>query len=125
MRDAEGVVDVGILALDELEDERRVVGLLALGETQVFQQFDPVDSSSAVPHGPEIEVGVDLALGTTEVRTGGDLSSVVTQPLQGGQGRTDPEVVSDDTFALWRLCYRDVEVDPNQNVLSLQVPEIL
>ena len=41
MRDAEGVVHIGVLALDELEHERGVVGLLSRRETQVLEELGP------------------------------------------------------------------------------------
>ena len=40
MRGAERVVDVGVDALDQLGDERRVVALLARVEAQVLEQLD-------------------------------------------------------------------------------------
>ena len=43
MRGAERVVDVSVVAFDELEDERRVVCLLAWREAKVLEQLNAAD----------------------------------------------------------------------------------
>jgi len=66
-----------------------------------------------------------FALRAAKVGARGDASSVVAQPEQSRQGRTDPEVVGDDTVALCSLGERDVEVEPDEDALAVQVSQIL
>ena len=68
VRRAEGVVDVGVLALDQPRDERRVVALLARVEAQVLEQLDAGRQLGQRARTGSIEYcRVGLALGPAEV----------------------------------------------------------
>ena len=123
---SEGVVHVGVLALYELEHELRVVPLLTRRETQVFEQVNSIDQLVEPRlHRAEAELGVGLPLRSPEMGASGDVGSSIAEPREGGQGRPHPEVVGDETLAVGGLADRDVEVDPDEDVLALEVPEIL
>ena len=98
--DAEGVVDVDVLALDQLAHELGVVALFSRGEAQVLEQLDSLDQLvESRLHRAEVERRIGLALRAAEVGAGGDMGPPVLEPPERRQSRTDPEVVGDDALA--------------------------
>ena len=94
--DAEGVVDVGVVPVDQLLDERRVVLLLARVEAEVLEQLDlGGQPGQLLADRAQVPADVRGAAGPAEVGAGGDLGAVLEQVVQGGQGRPDAEVVGD------------------------------
>jgi hypothetical protein len=90
VRGPEGVVDVGVVALDQAGDEGGIVCPLARVEAQVFQQLDARGQlGQAGPHRFHGEPRVGLALGPAEVAAGGDLGAGTLEPFDGGQGGPD------------------------------------
>ena len=71
-----------------------------------------------------LEGRVRLPSGTAEVTGGGDDRTVVAQPGECRQRGSDPEVVGHDAAATRGLGDRDVEVEPDENALSLQIPQV-
>ena len=93
---AERVVDVGVHALDQPGDERRVVGLLTRVEAQVLQQLDArrqLGQPLADRRHRVLRVG--LALGPAEVAARDDGRAPLLQPRDRGQRGADAEVVGD------------------------------
>ena len=100
MRDPEGVVHVGVLALHELEHEGRVVRLLPRREAEILEKLDPRHQLvEPRPDRLEAEGRVRLPSGTAEVGQAVMTRTVVAQPGKCRQRGPDPEVVGDDPAA--------------------------
>ena len=111
VRRAEGVVHVGVEAVDEPRDEGRVVALLPRVEPQVLEQLhaggELGEPSADRGHGVAV---VRRALRPAEVGRRDDGRALLLQPLDGGQRGADAEVVGDGP-----VLHRDVEVGAQQD----------
>ena len=71
---AEGVVDVGVVPVDQLLHETRIIGLLARVEAQVLEQLDRrSQGSQLLAHRPEVPLGVGGGGRASQMGAGGDL----------------------------------------------------
>ena len=96
VRGAERVVDVGVHALDQAGDERRVVGLLTRVEAQVLQELDARRQlGQPIPDRLHRVAGIRLPLRPAEVAGAHDGRAPLLQPRDRGQRGADAEVVGD------------------------------
>ena len=98
VRGAEGVVDVGVEALDQPGHEGRVVRLLARVVAEVLRQLDPGASSASRATGATEYLGSGRPLGR-EMGARHHLGALAAQPLDGGQRSADAQVVGDPAVA--------------------------
>ena len=118
---AEGVVDVGVVALDELGHEGGIVALLARIEAEVLEELDAGRQLlQAGPHRRHRVARVGLALRPTEVAARRHRGAGLLQPGDGGQGGADAEVV--DHLATGE---GHVEIGPQQHPLAVERRQIL
>ena len=121
VRRAEGVVHVGVEAVDEPRDEGRVVALLPRVEAQVLEQLDPRgqlgEAGADRGHGVAL---VRRALRPAEVGRRDHGRALLLQPPDGGQRGADAEVVGDGT-----VLHRDVEVGAEQDASAVERREVL
>ena len=123
---AEGLVDVGVEALDEPLHEGGVVRLLARVEAQVLHEPDArAQHLQPLPHRVHLPARVGGAGRPAEVRARHHVGTLVEQPAQRRQGGGDPEVVGHRGLAPHADVQRDVEVDPHQHALPVEVGEVL
>ena len=88
MGDPEGVVDVGVVPVDQLLDEVGVVALFTGVEPQVLQQLDlGRQAGQLLADRAEVPLGVGRALGPAQMGAGGDPGPSGQQVLEGGDGR--------------------------------------
>ena len=121
VRRAEGVVHVGVEAVDEPGHEGRVVALLARVEAQVLEQLDPGRQLGEPGADRRHRVAlVGRALGPAEVGRGDDRGALLLQPLDGGQRGADAEVVGDGP-----VLDRHVEVGAEQDAPAVERREVL
>ena len=123
---AEGLVHVGVEPLDEPLHERGIVRLLPRVEAQVLHEPDArAQHLQPLPHRVHLPAGVRGTGRTTEVRARHHVGALVEQAAQRGQGGGDPEVVGHRGLAPHADVQRDVEVDPDQHALAVELGEIL
>ena len=121
MRRAEGLVDVGVVPLDQSLYERRVVRLLARVEAQVLGQRDArAQRTQPLAHRVHLPARVRRARRAAEVRRRRDLGALVEKAAQRRQRGVDAEVVGHGGLAPHADVERDVEVDPHEHPPALQ-----
>ncbi len=126
VRGAEGVVDIGVEAVDETVHEGGVVALLPRVEAEVLEQRHPGrQHGQAVPDGSHVETGVDRALGPPEVRARRDRRTPLREPRQGREGGPDAEVVGHHHAAAGVLGQGHVEVDAHQDPSPVELGKVL
>ncbi len=122
VRDAEGVVHVGVVAVDQLLDEGRIVVLLARVEAKVLEQLDLRSQAGELfAHRADLPASVGCPLRATEVGARGDRPAPIEQVLERRQRSPDPEVVGDLGVTVLGLAERDVEVHPHQDARPAQL----
>ena len=120
VRSTERVVDVGVVAVDELRDECGVVALLPRVEPQVLEQLDAGrELREPRPHGRHRVAVVGLALRPAEVTARGDARAALDEPLDRGQRGADAEVVDD-----LAVVERHVEVSAQEHALARDVGQV-
>ena len=125
MGDTERIVDVGVVPVDELLDERGVVVLLARVEPEVFEELDlRSQSGQLLPYRSEVPAGVRRPLGPAQMGACGDAGTVLDEIVQRRQGGTDPEVVGDGERVVGTRPERHVEVDPDQHAGPVEIGKV-
>ena len=124
MRDAEGVVDVGVVVVDQLLHEGRVVGRLA-GSKRRFSRSSTWGASRASSSrtGPRSS-GDPEPPGSPEVGAAGDTGPTVAQVLDGGEGGVDPEVVGHLGWTRRARPQRNVEADADEHTRPVEVGQV-
>ena len=97
MGDAEGVVDVGVVAVDQLLDEGRVVRRSSPGSNRRFSSSSTWGArrASSSRTGPRSHWASGRPVGPAQMGAGGDRGPLGQEVLEGGQGGPDAEVVGD------------------------------
>ncbi len=122
---AEGFVHVGVEAVDQPLHEGGVVRLLARVEAQVLGQPDPRGQClEPLTHGVHLPARVGRPGGPSEVRARHHLRTVVLELLERRQRRRDAEVVGHRGLAAHPDVQWDVEVDPDEHALPVDVGEV-
>ena len=123
--DAEGVVHVGVVAVDQFVHEGRIVALLARVEPQVLEQFDlGSQPRELVTDRPQVPAGVRCAVRAAQVGAGGDRRPPFEQVVEGGKGSPDAEVVGDRRRLAGTGLERHVEVHPHENAGPVEVRQV-
>ena len=126
MGHAEGLVHIGVEALDQRGDEVGVVGLLPGVEAQVLAELDAgTQGGQALAHRVHLPAGVAGGGRPAQMRAGHHLGALVQQPAQRRQRGGDAEVVGHRGPAVDADVERDVEVDPHQHASPFEVGEVL
>ena len=116
----EGVVDVGIDAIDQLGDECGIVALLPRVEPQVLEQLDTgCQLTQTGAHCVHRVLRVRLALGPAEVAGGDHGGAALGEPVDRGERGADAEVVGD-----LAVLHRNVEIGANEHPLTAQVAQV-
>ncbi len=125
MRDAECIVHISVVAVDQLLDEGLIVPLLARVEPEVLEELDLWGQlCQLLANRAELPPLVRRPLGPPEVGARSHMGPPLDQVLKGGQRGTDPEVVDHRRGLTGAGAQGDVEVDPDQNAAPLQDREI-
>ena len=140
VRGAKGIVHIDLGQRGEVGGEDLVSLLLCLVEAEVFEEADAAfgqvadDLLGAIADalfgeddfgveelgevdrdGLERELGV-VALGPSKVASEDDAGPLLTQVVDGGEGRGDAGVIGDDA-----ILHRDVEVDPDEDDAAVDI----
>jgi len=117
----EGVVDIGVVAVDELVDEVGVVGALARVESEVVEELHLRSQlGQPVSHRRQVPSDIGRSVGASQMGAGGDVCAPIEEIAQCREGGPDPEIVADRGGSAFTAVEWHVEVHPDQHAGSIE-----